>query len=296
MLATLRFILNHPLNQGASAKALLRYARWQVGSHLLPGAVAVPFVGSSRLLVRPGMTGATGNVYCGLHEFEEMAFVLHALRPEDVFADIGANVGSYTILAAGCAGASAVAIEPVPSTAVYLRDNVRLNGLESKVTVLQVALGASAGVVAFSTHLDTTNRVLTAADTARASETAVHVPVLTLDEALGSTDPAVIKLDVEGYETAVLAGASRVLASPRLRAIVMELNGSGARYGHSDDALHAEVLRRGFMLCRYEPFTRELTPAEARPVAGNGLYVRDFDGMRERLASAQRYRVLDRDL
>jgi hypothetical protein len=47
-----------------------------------------------------GMTGATGNLYVGLHEFEEMAFLLHFLRPGDLFADVGANVGSYTILAA----------------------------------------------------------------------------------------------------------------------------------------------------------------------------------------------------
>ena len=45
-----------------------------------------------------GMTGATGNVYCGLHEFEDMALVLHALRPRDLFVDVGANVGSYTVL------------------------------------------------------------------------------------------------------------------------------------------------------------------------------------------------------
>jgi hypothetical protein len=37
---------------------------------------------------------ATGNLYVGLHEFEEMAFLLHFLRRGDLFADVGANVGS----------------------------------------------------------------------------------------------------------------------------------------------------------------------------------------------------------
>jgi hypothetical protein len=63
--------------------------------------VVVPFVGDTRLLVARGMRGATGNVYVGLHEFEEMAFALHALRPSSRFIDVGANVGSYTVLAAG---------------------------------------------------------------------------------------------------------------------------------------------------------------------------------------------------
>jgi hypothetical protein len=43
------------------------------------------------------MTGATGNVYYGLHEFQDMAFVTHYLREGYLFADIGANIGSYSV-------------------------------------------------------------------------------------------------------------------------------------------------------------------------------------------------------
>ena len=55
--------------------------------------------------------GATGNLYVGLHEFEEMAFLLHFLRRGDLFADVDANVGSYTILAAVAVGTEAIAFE-----------------------------------------------------------------------------------------------------------------------------------------------------------------------------------------
>ena len=47
------------------------------------------------------MTGATGNIYCGLYEFLDMAFLLHFLRNGDLFGDIGSNIGSYTVLATG---------------------------------------------------------------------------------------------------------------------------------------------------------------------------------------------------
>ena len=56
------------------------------------------------------MTGATQNIYCGLQEFEEMAFLLHFLRKDDLPLDIGANIGSYTILAASSVGARTMAI------------------------------------------------------------------------------------------------------------------------------------------------------------------------------------------
>ena len=97
---TLHYIVQHPLNRDDRLAAVGRFLRWQLSCRLLPGAVAVPFVNATRLLVTPGMTGATGNLYCGLHEYQDMAFVLHALRAGDRFIDIGANIGSYTVLAA----------------------------------------------------------------------------------------------------------------------------------------------------------------------------------------------------
>ena len=61
--------------------------------------VVVNYINDSRLLVQTGMTGATGNIYTGLHEFEDMGFALHFLQEGDYFIDLGVNVGSYTVLA-----------------------------------------------------------------------------------------------------------------------------------------------------------------------------------------------------
>ena len=100
LLDTLRFVCRHPLNRKKPIAGLLRFVDWQIRSRV-QGEVTHPWVGGTKLAVRKGMTGATGNIYCGLHEFPDMAFVLHALKTTDVFLDIGANVGAYTILASG---------------------------------------------------------------------------------------------------------------------------------------------------------------------------------------------------
>src|SRR4051812_48596523 len=110
----LTFVWNHPLNAGSKVSALGRVARWQVASRLLAGPFSLPFVEGASLLVSRGMTGATGNWYCGLHEPTDMAFVLHLLRPGDHFLDVGANIGSYTVLAAGAVGARVTSVEPLP--------------------------------------------------------------------------------------------------------------------------------------------------------------------------------------
>src|SRR5207248_910045 len=71
------------------------------------------------------------------HEVAEMAFVLHVLRPSDKFIDVGANVGSYTVLAAGAVGSRVFAVEPIPTTFGFLRRNVALNGLGELVRCWQ---------------------------------------------------------------------------------------------------------------------------------------------------------------
>ena len=126
----------------------------------MPGPVAVSFVNDTRLLVSSGMTGATGNIYCGLHEFVDMGFLLHLLRPGDMFYDIGANVGSYTILASAAIGAQSVSLEPVPQTFHFLQDNIRLNGVSERVTALNAGVGHVNGVLRFTSDLDTVNHVL----------------------------------------------------------------------------------------------------------------------------------------
>src|SRR5262245_33485687 len=112
-LTNFRLILSHPLVRGARAKALVRIASWQLRSRL-QREVVVPWIADKKLVVRRGMTGATGNVYVGLHEFTDMMFLLHFLRAGDLFLDIGANVGTYTVLASGVSKASTRAFEPDP--------------------------------------------------------------------------------------------------------------------------------------------------------------------------------------
>jgi len=162
-LANFRLILSHPLVRGARVKALFRMASWQLRSRF-QREVIVPWIATQKLVVRRGMTGATGNIYVGLHEFTDMMFLLHFLRTGDLFLDIGANVGTYTVLASGICKASTRAFEPDPSALAALRRNIEINNLQDLVTVHGVALGASNREVAFTMGRDTANKIATARD------------------------------------------------------------------------------------------------------------------------------------
>lgn len=288
---TLSFIASHPLARLHRRAALGRWLRWQLGKRLLPGPLAVPYVDGLRLLIAPGMTGATGNYYCGLHEFEEMAFVLHFLRPGDGFADVGANIGSYTLLALA-AGAQVDAFEPVPAAFSALMDNVRLNGGAQRVRAHNRAVGAQKGSLQMTMDRDTMNRAVPAQAAPTAS--VARVEMTTLDEAFaGRAAPALLKVDVEGYESQVLQGARSLLAQPALQAVILELNGSGRAYGFDDEAIHQGMLAHGFQPCRYEPFSRRLRVLEQRSNVGNTLYVRDVEAAAQRVADARSYRVAE---
>jgi FkbM family methyltransferase len=289
-ISNLSFIFRHPLNRNNRLRALRRLVAWHIGSRLFQGAVAVPFVDATRLLVSPGMTGATGNIFCGLHDFEEMAFLLHALRPGDLFVDIGANVGSYTILASGAAGAHCLSFEPVPSTFAHLVDNLRLNDLYSLVAAKNIGIGAAPGVLTFTTGLDTVNHVLAANETAEAT---IEVRTEPLDAMVANSPVTVMKIDVEGFETEVLNGASNTMQSPSLLAVIIELNGSGLRYGQDDSLLNDRMMSWGFRPASYDPFQRSLTVLDGPyPANDNVLYVRDVKCLRERVQAAPRHTVL----
>ena len=292
LLGTARLLWTHPLTAQHRSAAVVRWARWQIGSRLLPGAVVIRFVDETRLLVSPGQTGATGNIYVGLHEFTDMAFVVHFLREGDGFVDIGANVGTYTVLAAGVCSANAIAAEPVPATFEHLRANVRLNDVEDRVRAVNVGLAARSGNLRFTQTLDTVNHVLSPDET---SDLTIEVPVTTVDELVGDGPPLLIKVDVEGFESEVFAGAEKTLARPELRALIVELNGSGSRYGVDEAGLQRRIESFGFRPHSYDPFARLLTPIDGKSGEGNTLYLRDVGVVQERLSRARRVRVLDVD-
>jgi len=296
LLNTIRFILSHPLNQGRPVATLARFVKWQLGSRLLGMPVLIPMAGNGVLIAQRGMRGATGNLYCGLHEYPGMAFVAHALQRGDLFVDVGANIGSYSILAATAGGARVICLEPVPETYQSLRRNVGVNLLSDTIDTRNVVAADQSGTCRVTTGTDTTNHVATDDDS---SQDTVEVEAATLDEVVPADEACIIKIDVEGFEHAALSGAKRLLNETNLLAIIVEINGSTRRYGTEGSAVEQFIRQAGFEPVSYKPDQRRLTklkkqkPNQER-MTGNTIFVRDFDAVQRRLENADPIQVFGR--
>lgn len=285
---TMSHMLAHPINRGEPGPAVLRYLRWQVGARVLGAPVVAPFVNDARLLVGVGMGGA---LYSVLNEYEEQAFVLHMLRPDDTFVDVGANIGVYTVLASAAIGATTYAFEPSPASFRWLQDNVALNNIGGRVVLHRAAAGPEAGQTRLSsgdTH--SMNHVLRD----DAVDSGVVVTVVRLDDVLADASPTLLKIDTEGFESAVLAGAQDTLANPSLRAIIIELRGLGRRYGDTDMGVHETLAGHGFAPFSYLPEDRRLVAKRVDPsseVLGDTIYVRGLEEVASRVRDARPFRI-----
>jgi FkbM family methyltransferase len=155
------------------------------------------------------------------------------LRPDDVFYDIGANIGLYTALVADVVDTEVIAFEPHPVNADRLEANVALN--DAEVTVYRLALATSNGSTELTldpgfplertgsarhTLLSNYYRHDDGLDTVRVTKQ--RGDHLVVAEEL--PPPTVLKIDVEGTEIDVLEGFESILSRPECRLVYCEVH------------------------------------------------------------------------
>lgn len=151
------------------------------------------------------------------------------LRPGDLFVDVGAHWGFFSLQAAThpAGGIDVVAFEPDLTNAVTLTENVARDGLANAVTVVGAACGNKNELapLVLNTTMGHSIRGIGLAPTAQGLSK--WVPVVTLDGALthmGKQAPRrlILKIDAEGFEPNVIVGAQALLAGGRIALIIWE--------------------------------------------------------------------------
>lgn len=202
--------------------------------------------------------------YYGLFgEQQDFDLFMAAVKPGAVVVDVGANIGIYAITAAQrCGDAGRVlAFEPGTSARALLAGNVARNGLQHKVKISAACAGDYDGVIEFNEAADSAMSGIQ--NTSRGgSIQRLTCTITTLDTALaqegiGKIDA--LKIDVEGAETMVLAGARRILdeSDPVVMLEISTKNTVEDAWRDLRSAL-VELEGRGFHMLRIMPRTCEL--------------------------------------
>ena len=269
-------ILGQRVEGTGALGALARTWGWQLWRRTVRRPVVIRCAEGSLLIAQSNSRVAGVIAGTGLTERDDALFVLDLLRAGDLFVDVGANIGFYTILAAR-RGARVMAYEPGPAAWQSCSANVALNDVGALATVHRAACAAEPGVARFTVGLDISDHLIDG------DEGGIEVPVTTLDAALSPQPRAplsVFKIDAEGHDKDVLIGACSTLE--RLRPVILVEVWMGGR----DVRELLEPL--GYRPYSYDPCSRRL--ASGHSPARNMLLIADAElsTVEQRLATAER--------
>ena len=249
------FLLTHPMARRRRLAVLSTAARWEIMRRRSPRDVAVSLPGGGVLVCPPWTGSSRGPLSIGLEDFPEQTFLLDALAPGDVALDVGAHLGTYSVLMAS-RGATLHAFEPAPEARAALASTLARNAFTQPVEIHAVALSDFTGHANFALGSDSGNH-LSASDTDTSEAETIEVEVDTLDNWATTHDLAslfVLKIDAEGADENVLRGASGVLA--RCEPVVM------VEYWKDPSALKGLLANYGYETYRYDPHERVLVPSQ----------------------------------
>ena len=235
-----KFTWKHPANKEARVRAMARLAHFQARGRVLRRPTLARLGDRSCVWAYLHRHAAMKVVCANPPDHPEMLVWRQALRPGDLFIDVGANIGSYAIWTAEL-GAEVIALEPAEDTFALLAENVALNGYP--VEMIQAAAGATCGTARFTSGNDTVNRI--------SPEGEIEATLVTMDSIIKDRVVAGIKIDVEGFEIEVLRGCERALSEHRIKLIQIEWNANSWKAVGADRQPVARLLAKyGYGLYR----------------------------------------------
>jgi FkbM family methyltransferase len=226
--------------------------------------------------------------FTGRYEPQETQIASRVLRPGDVFVDVGANWGYFTLAAAHWVGASGrvIAFEPEPRLFELLTANLALNRIQY-VRPRRLAVAAGPGTLRFAAfHADGVNWGVSRSVTPAALAD-FECPAAALDDELDAAEVGPVqltKIDVEGGEAGVLLGMRRGLRQGRYRYVLVECHTDLlAERGMSEADCLAPLFDAGYRAWLVTHTPEAHRRAARRPLAAREL-MRPYD-KRERLGS-----------
>lgn len=185
-------------------------------------------------------------------------------RPGDVFLDVGANMGYYTVKIGQLVGPAGrvYSFEPNPQLFPFLRENITINGMDPWVTAFPLAAGAEAGWSTLTfTHRNMGGGWMAPPGAQNVGQEGQVVAITRVDDAIVDPRPVdLIKMDVEGFEPQALAGMTALLERSPNAALVLEVSfPHWIRFGDPMDTIRNLAANRRLFLIHQDGRLEERT-------------------------------------
>lgn len=165
-------------------------------------------------------------------EPQTVAWLEKIASVDSILYDVGANIGAYSLIA-GALGMRVFAFEPAFYNTATFEENILLNNLASRISLIPIALGEEHKLGSFLVTDPTSgssrgfyNKAgFFRHDTTQAlSRDVLVLPLDQVQELFNLPVPTALKIDVDGGELEVLRGATRILALPTVQSVLVEVD------------------------------------------------------------------------
>lgn len=218
------WVINHPNNRSNLFLTILRIFIWKINQVFLNIPKVVNIQNGIKFKCYPDSSWGGLVIYTKLPEYFEMKFVNKIINKGDTVIDVGANLGSYSLIAASKVGKGKVfAFEPSNIAYKRLLENITINNMDDKIKTLRVAVSDKKGYLDFS---DLSRPEVSHVSYIQ-SQGSTRIKSITLDGFIKRqkiNKIRLIKIDVEGYEAKVLEGASEILKRGIVDYLLIEIN------------------------------------------------------------------------
>ncbi|MDA9916128.1 FkbM family methyltransferase [bacterium] len=198
-------------------------------------------------------------------------------EPNWHFIDVGANVGIYSLYYLSVRNGEALCVEPSVNNLQQLAINLKLNNFQSRSVIVPNPLVA---IETNSVQMDTNSVQPGAAESSAgglisSAALSYRISALTLDALTQDLPgPFALKIDVDGLETQILQGASRLLASQKCRTVLVENDRENSQRKLKIESL----LRQAGMRLDREAYSELMTSNSTSDETVNQIWTRDLAG------------------
>lgn len=241
-------VFTHPLNRMHPLRTLTRVGWWLFNRRYIGKSIVVEMMPGAKLICEPSSSYGSLVFYTRLPEYAEQMFMYNYTKASDVVVDIGAHIGSETILLASKISTGKVySFEPTSNSFLQLKQNIILNGYVDRVVCEQMAISDKEGKIMFYESKESEINSLIKHE----SYKKINVQTTTLDSYAKKHQLRrinLLKIDVEGAELKVIKGAKKLLHNQLIDVIIFEVNDSSSQTTQDNDKLQLLLKEEGYVL------------------------------------------------